>query len=68
MKRTNTKPRRSKRESGYLAHASELGQLVLLASIVQDHGIALEELSHRLKRTCDMLCTIRDNIRKRERP
>lgn len=63
------KPRTPKASApcrGYLALASELGELVLLECIVRDHGIALEELAKRLKRTSELLGQMRDNIRKRE--
>jgi hypothetical protein len=52
--------------AGYLAFGSELGELVLLECIVRDHGIVLEELAKRLKRTSELLGQMRDNIRKRE--
>jgi len=64
-----TKPKRAAGcapPAGYLALGSELGELVLLECIVRDHGIALEELSKRLKRTSELLGQMRDNIRKRE--
>ena len=52
--------------AGYLALGSDLGELVLIECVVRDHGIALEELAKRLKRTSELLGQMRDNIRKRE--
>ena len=61
----NRKPKPAKIK-GCLALSSELGELILLSSVLRDHGDELEGIARRLKRTSEVLGRLRDNIRRRE--